>query len=297
MIAEPAKRLRELLALRARLFRLQPSRPLRTVRQAAAFVKERRMVMASGRSSLPSITEAIVGRHIRGSWMGDREVYRIHGITHRLRSLDLLAAPLILGKETLIDPSLAPAIARVASDTNRRREALRQLSPLARQLLARVETTGRVRMDHWGPPTRQARPARLVLERHLLVTSRDVHTERGYHTNILMPWRASAISKRFAAGRLTFEDAQDVLLLAAIRSAVIAPEREARRWFTFGTDRIAALLAEGRIQRLTIHGLPWLTFRPGRVPTRGPRARAQARARAMHRSCLMPGDAPARRRA
>lgn len=260
-MAEPAGRLRALLALRARLFRLGPSRPLRTVRQAAAFVKERRMVMASGRSGLPLITESIVGRHIRGSWMGDPEVYRIHGITHRLTSRDLLAVPLILGKETLIDSSLGPAIARIASDANRRQQALRQLTPLARQLLERVEVTGRVRMDRWGPPTRQARPARLLLERYLLVTGRDIHTERGYHTSIVMPWRASAISRRFAAAarRLTFEKAQDVLLLAAIRAAVIAPEREVRRWFAFGAGRIDALLAQGELQRLTVDGRAWLT--------------------------------------
>lgn len=260
-MVEPAGRLRELQALRARLFRLEPSRPLRTVRQAAAFVKERRMVMVSGRSSLPLMTEAIVGRHIRGSWMADPEVYRIHAITHRLTSRDLLTVPLILGKETLAISSLGPAIARIASDSDRRGEVLRRLTPLARQLLEQVERTGRVRMDRWGAPTRRARPARLLLERYLLVSSRDVHTERGYHTSIVMPWRASAIAKRFAvaARRLTFEKAQDAMLLAAIRSAVIAPEREVRRWFAVGAGRIDALLAQGALQRLTVGGRAWLT--------------------------------------
>ncbi|HET8680126.1 MAG TPA: hypothetical protein VFM39_08380 [bacterium] len=222
-------------------------------------MKERRMVMVSGRSSLPLMTEAIAGRHIRGSWMADPEVYRIHGIKRRLTSRDLLAVPLILGKETLVDSSLGPAIARVASDN--RGDVLRQLTPLARHLLEQVERTGRVRMDRWGAPTRRARPARLLLERHLLVTSQDIHTERGYHTSIVMPWRASAIATRFAvaARRLTSEKAQDALLLAALRSAVIAPEREARRWFAFGAGRIAALLAQGALQRLMVGGRAWLT--------------------------------------
>lgn len=254
-MAESA-RVRELLALQARIFRLQPSRPLRTARQAEAFVKERRVVMASGRSSLPLITEAIAGRHIRGSWMADAEVHRIYAITHRLTSRDVLAVPLVLGKETLIDSSLGPAIERIASDSNRRGEVLQRLTPLARQLLERVERTGRVRMDRWAPPTRRARPARLLLERHLLVASRDIHTERGYHTSIVTLWRASAIATRFAvaARRLTFEKAQDALLLAALRSAVIAPEREARRWFAFGAGRIDALLAQGALQRLMVGG-------------------------------------------
>lgn len=269
-MADSAGRLRELLMLRARLFRLEPSRPLRTVRQAAAFVKERRMVMVSGRSSLPLITEAIVGCHIRGSWMGDPEVYRIYRITRRLTGRDLLGVPLILGKETLMDSSLGPAIARIASDNDRRGQVLRQLTPLGRQLLEWVEETGRVRMDRWGPPTHQARPARLFLERHLLVTSRDVHTERGYHTSIVMPWRAGAIATRFAvaARRMMFENAQDVLLLAAIRSAVIAPEREVRRWFAFGAGRIDALVAQGELQRLTVGGRAWLTPMLGDGPGR-----------------------------
>lgn len=260
-MAESVRRLRERLAVRSRLLRLEPSRSLRTVRQAAAFVKERRMVMASGRSSLPLITEAIVGRQIRGSWMGDPEVYRIYEITRRLTSRNLLAVPLILGKETLVDSSLGPAIARIASDSDRRGQVLRQLTPLARRLLERVERTGRVRMDRWGPPTRLARPARLLLERHLLVTSRDVHTERGYHTSVVIPWRASPIAKRFAvaARRLTFDGAQDALLLTAIRSAVIAPEREVRRWFAFGGGGIDDLLAQRKLERLTVSGRAWLT--------------------------------------
>ena len=99
-------RLRSLLALRLRVHRLKPSRPLRTARQAAAFIRERGIVMATGRSSLPMLAEAIAGRRLKGSWMAHPEVYRIYDVLQRLSSRDALWVPLVLGKQAVIHPSL-----------------------------------------------------------------------------------------------------------------------------------------------------------------------------------------------
>src|SRR3972149_3340217 len=155
-----AQRFRELQSSRLTLHRLQPPRPLRDARATAAFVKERRIVMSTGRSSLPVLAEAIAGEPIAGSWMAHPAVYRIYHILGGLSRYNLPAAPLILGKETILDPSLGPAVERIAADPQRRPGARGQLSLLARRLLDEVEARGRVRMDQWDVPYREARRGR-----------------------------------------------------------------------------------------------------------------------------------------
>ena len=217
--------------------------------------------MESGASGLPVLAEAIVGRHLRGSWMADREVYRIYRVMNGVRRHGVVAAPLVLRKETLFVPTLGPAVERVAEDGTRCAQARATLPPLARRLLADVEWHGEIRMDRWLGPQADAGRARLLLVRLLLVWSRSFHTESGYHTAVVIPWRASAFSRRFArrAARLSYEEAARRLLLAGIRSAVIARERDIRRWFVFGSGPLDAMIDEGMIRRLQVGRLPWLT--------------------------------------
>ncbi len=108
--------LRTLHVRRLKTHRLQPSRPPRDARAAAAFVRERRVVLSTARSSLPMLAEAIAGEPIRGSWMAHPAVYRIYDILRGLRKYDLVTAPLVLAKETLLAPSLGPAVERMAVD-------------------------------------------------------------------------------------------------------------------------------------------------------------------------------------
>jgi hypothetical protein len=251
-IAPAHLHLDELEMLRLKLHRLSPARPLRSVTAATAFIRERHMVMSTGHASLPVLSEAIAGRHLPGSWMAHAEAARIYKILGRMARSPIVAAPIVLGKETLCDPSLGPAVERVAHDPRRRHMVLKALPPLARRLLATVEAEGQLRMDRWGAPTRNARPARLLLERQLLVTSSSLHTERGYHTSLVIPWALSTISQRVApqARKISFSDAEDQLLIAAVHAAVLAPEREVRRWFVFGGERIETLLAQEQLVRV-----------------------------------------------
>ncbi len=254
-----------LQARRLRLHGLHPSRPLRDARSAAAFVRERGVVMITGRSSLPVLSEAIAGRPVRGSWMAAPEVHRIYDIMQGLRRYDLVEVPLILGKAVLVNPALGPAVERIARDRGRRLRARGRLPPLARHLLEAVEAQGSVRMDSWGIRAARSRPARTQLERELLVAATGIHTEGGYHTVILRPWRSGRVAARFgrASRRLGYDEAADALLLAAVRSAVAAPEREARRWFPFSGDRIEALLDLRAIVRIREGRVPYLVVGEG----------------------------------
>jgi len=79
---------------------------------------------------------------------------------------------------------------------------------------------------------------------------------------VLKPWGAGGIASRFAgaAAALSLEDAREALLSAAVRSAVVAPEREVRRWFVFGEDGLEPLVARGLLRRLTDRRRNWITF-------------------------------------
>lgn len=222
------------------------------------------MVMSTGHSGLPVLAEAIAGRAIAGSWMASPEVYLIHKVLGSVRKYDVVASPLILGKETLFVPALGPAVERIASDPERIKKARKNLPPLARRLLEAVEAEGQVRMDRWGVPIARARPARVLLERALLVAGAEMHTEGGYHTSILRPWRAGAIAQRFArrATALSFEEACAALLRASVRSAVVAPEREVRRWFVFGAEALEALVARRGLRRFTVRRRVWISVGP-----------------------------------
>ncbi len=242
-----------LFALQLRRHRLHPSRPIRDVRGAVAFIRDRRIVLSTGNSSLPSLAEAIAGRPLRGSWMANPEGFRIYNILKKVyASRRIFSAPLILGKETLLDVSLGPHMVRIAADPRRREAVISRLPPLAQRLLKQVEEEGELQMDRLAVPTAPGRKARLLLERELLVVSRDLHTERGYHTAVVMPWSTSTDAARFArrAKHLTYEQACDALVLTGVRAAVIAPEREVRRWFVFGGERVQLLLDAGRLKRL-----------------------------------------------
>jgi len=264
--------LARLQALRLKSHRLVPSRPLRDAREAAAFIEARQMVMATAQTSLPSLAEVIAGRSLTGSWMAHPEAGRIYRILRQLIRSGVISVPLVLGKETLIDSSLGPAVERIATDRQRIAKVRMKLTPLAQRLLAAVEARGQVRMDDWGVPTQGARPARRLLERQLLVVGSSFHTESGYHTSLVVPWTTSEISKRFskAATRLSWAQAVDALILAGVRSAVLAPEREVRRWFVVDATGIDDLLTQEKLRRMADARTVYLTTGRARATIRKP---------------------------
>jgi hypothetical protein len=209
---------------------------IRTAQEAKAFIRERRIVLVTGRASVPNLAEAIAGRALKGSWMAHPECHRIWDILCALEREPFVTVPLILGKRTMLDPSLAPALERLVKHHGERARA--GLSKEGRALLRKVESRGRVRMDQ----TSGSRRARIELERAWLVRTREVHTERGSHASVLEPW-----NPRNGGG--TIEEAAATLVLAAARSAGRAPEREARRWFVYAGDAIDSLLQSNRLRR------------------------------------------------
>ncbi|HVH30390.1 MAG TPA: hypothetical protein VNA31_01810, partial [bacterium] len=74
----------ELQRRRLRLHRLAPSRPIRDVRSALAFIADRRIVLATGHSSLPCLAESISGRALVGSWMAEEAVVKAEVLANKI---------------------------------------------------------------------------------------------------------------------------------------------------------------------------------------------------------------------
>jgi len=238
-------------SIRARRHRLVPSAPLPTADDAAGFVREHAIVTLFGGSALPSLPAAIVGRPVRGVWWTDPEVRRILNVLTAIGPA-FEQAPFVLGKQTMFDPALGPPVQRIASNGSRREDAIAHLSRREHDLLDAVEESGKVRMDRWPAPTNAGRHARARLQVKLLVVATEFRNEHGHLSTIVRPWASSTIAKRYAdaAQRWSYEDATDTLIAASLHAAVVAPEREVRRWFVFGGDPADRLLATGRAERI-----------------------------------------------
>ncbi len=246
----------KVLALSARrreVFRLSPPRPLTSASEAMRFLRDRRIVMATGRSSLATMAQAIAGREVRGSWMADPSCHAVYDmLTQILSRAGVHELPLVQGKSVIFTNGLGAAIERVASDPDRRAAARLALSPSAAWLLGEVESAGELRMDSVPLPAKEGRTARTVLERELLVVGESLHTDRGYHTAVLRPWDSSPLAQRFSSkvDSLSLEKAQRALLEACLHSAIVAPEQEVLKWLAFAPQVVEDLVATGKVTRL-----------------------------------------------
>ena len=233
--------------MRRRERRIDPPAPLVDADAIVRFVDETGVVMASGKSSLPSLTEAIVGHTITGSWMADREVHRIYDLWVEAEGKGLASAPLAQGKQVFLRASLLPALAAIAGDPDRLARAVDGLKPLERQLYDAVVAGGDVRMDEWAQinlvKTSQARTARTRLAALSLVTGEELHTDAGYHTVVLRPAAHKRPTLKFAA-------ATRELMLAAVRACVLADAKEVRKWNDWSADALDALLDAGDVVAL-----------------------------------------------
>src|SRR5215813_7203692 len=92
----------------------------------------------------PSLTAMVAGTPIKGSWWGHPAGKRIFQVANALEDGgQVLFVPLLSAKVTLVHRRLWPALASVGES-----RAPWQMEPLAaraRELLAKVEQTGRVR--------------------------------------------------------------------------------------------------------------------------------------------------------
>ena len=246
-------RLDELGERRAYECRLTPDRALESLDEAEAFLRERGMLTRTADCALPSFFAACHEEPYRAGaggfaewpstkwpWFG--ELARRDGVylvnVHRGKSL-------LVTHEVarLLDPICRSEIARMeAADANWAR------------LLAHLAETGPALAEdlqaELGLKPNELKALRYPLERCGAIVRRGVvlDTPGGghVHTSALARWDQVFAGKADGGGLAD-------LLVAGVRAAVVAPEKELRTWFSwtwlFSPDLVDGLVAEGRLER------------------------------------------------
>ncbi|HTX00808.1 MAG TPA: hypothetical protein VMD59_18650 [Acidimicrobiales bacterium] len=244
--------------------RLEPDRALASLDEAAAFLADRGLLTIIPDSSLPSLFEACHeqpylpgGRgfaawpRTRWSWSGELArrpgvvVLKIH------RGKNLLISPRVLA---LVDPICRAELARMESETARdkpTRDLVRLLGHLAAVGPSSLESL----QAELELSARELRAIRSPAQRCGVVVARQVVTdgadpEGHVHSSELA--RFDQIVPDSQARRdptLALED----LVVAGVTAAVLAEERELRRWFSWSWylsgSLLEGLLAGGRLVR------------------------------------------------
>jgi hypothetical protein len=246
--------LEELEEQRAFLCRLTPERALESLEDAHEFLRDRGLLTRTDDSALPSFFGACheppyaTGSRGFGSWpatkypwyfalaaMPDVHELRVHNGKSILLSAETL--PLVDGicRAELERMSREPEWARL----------LDHLADAGPSTLEDLQT-------ELGLKPKELRSLRAPLERCGAIVSRSLRVDlpdgRHTHTSELLRYDQAQ------PDALTAEAGVDDLVVAAVRAAVVAPERElTRKWFSwrrrFPTDLVDRLVGEGRLER------------------------------------------------
>ena len=244
-------RLQELLERRAYACRLTPDRALESLDEAEAFLRDRGLLTRTTDCALPSLYDACheepyaAGKagfaqwpKTKWPWFGALEqrpgTYRLH--VHRGKHLlvtDAVAA--------ILDPICRSELARTEASDPRWALVLRHLAD------AGPSTTEDL-CTELGFKPKDLKKIRSPLERCGAVVTRwvDVHDA----TVELARWD-QVYTEPSASGGI-----RD-LVVAGVRAAVVAPEGELRRWFSWrwlwDDALVDTLVAEGRLERVDGH--------------------------------------------
>lgn len=183
------------------------------------------------------IVEWVLGERPRGTWWSHPRAKQAYDALVRLTDeTSLLSLKLVDGKQTLVHRRLWPALVRLQREPS----LWPPLSPGARALLGEVRARRELRTK--GKP-------RLELERALRVVATHVHTERGHHEVVLVPfedWVPDEVAAE--AATLSLEEATGQLRAAGYeptpkRGRTARPVTRSKAAVPKGTD---ARLAKGR---------------------------------------------------
>jgi hypothetical protein len=150
--------------------------------ETLAFVQRHGVVTLGRHATVPSLTEALAGEPVRGSWWSHKRGDRIFALLSSLMESGQVASVKLLdGKVTFVHRDRWPALYRVVTDRAFRDGRLATLSAAGKKLLARVEKAGELQVE--------AGAAKNELERSLLVHAEQEHTDAGHHATVMRTWR------------------------------------------------------------------------------------------------------------
>ena len=247
----------ELEERRAYECRLTPDRALETLDEAEEFLRDRGLLTRTADSALPSLFEACheepYARESPGfgqwpatkfPWFG-RLGARGHLILAVHRGKSLLVTDDVAA---LLDPICRAELARMAAAEKGWARLLEHLADAGPSELEDLQT-------ELALTPKELKSLRSPLERCGAVVARPLVYEKPHrHTSLLFRWDqaypepSGASDPRRALGDL---------LCASVRAAVVAPQRELARWFTwrwYWDDRLTDELVEsGRLVRVDGH--------------------------------------------
>jgi hypothetical protein len=247
----------ELEERRAHECRLRPDRALETLDDAEEFLRSRGLLTRAADSALPSLFEACHEQpYARGSpgfgqwpatkfpWFGrlGARGYVILAV-HRGKSLlvtDEIAA--------LLDPICRAELTRMEAADAGWARLLRHLADAGPSELEDLQT-------ELGLSPKELKQLRSPLERCGAIVARSVVYEEPHrHTSLLARWdQAHPEPSRTSDPRQALGD----LVCAGVRAAVVVPEREPARWFSWrwywDDGLLGELVAAGRLVRVEGH--------------------------------------------
>jgi hypothetical protein len=244
--------LRELQERRSYECRLTPDRALDSLDEAAEFLRDRGLLTRTADSTLPSLFEACHEEPYAAGTRGFASWPR----TKYLWSFELADRPgvyapklhrgktLYLSEEIarLADPICRAEIARMEGADAGWARLLRHLADAGPSTLEDIE-------NELGPTGKELKALRAPLERCGAIVARSLVFEPHRHTSVLARW-----DQVFAGGAAGEPDLAP-LVVAGVRAAVVVPEREPKRWFSWSwrwddglVDRLVGEERLGRVE-------------------------------------------------
>jgi hypothetical protein len=250
----------ELLARRAFHCRLTADRALGTLDEAEAFLRDRGLLTRTGDCALPSLYEAChedpykPGSPGFATWPATKWPW-----FGELGERGYLIAAVHKGKNLLVTGEVADMLDPICRTEITR---MRAADPGWRRLLDHLADAGPASLDDLRTElllSRQELNAlRGPLERSgaILARSQEVTAGAGHlHSSELIRWDQAHPAP--SGNLIDPHRALAYLIAAGVRAAVVAPERELHRWFSWRwywtDDLVDSLVADGRLRRIGGH--------------------------------------------
>lgn len=245
-------RLQELQERRAYECRLTPGRALKSLDEAEEFLRDRGLLTRTPDCALPSLFEAChedpyaPGSLGFGQWPATKWPWfgELGGLGHAILKVHLGKSILVTSEvEALLDPVCRSELSRMERE---RPEWARLLGHLAEAGPSEVDDL----LVELGLKPKELKELRSPLERcGALVSRQVVHatSDGGHvHTSELARWDQVHPEPSGRGGPAE-------LVVAGVRAAVVAPETDVRRWFSWSwlleRDTLERLVHEGRLWR------------------------------------------------
>jgi hypothetical protein len=245
---------------RAQDCRLTADRALQSIDEAEAFLRDRGLLTRTADSSLPSLYEACHEEEYKpgsggfGAWPRTKWPWFGH-----LAERGYLIVAVHRGKNVLVTHEVAALLDPICrAEIERTRAA----APDWDRLLDHLASAGpssledlRVELDLKPKELKDARSplerCGAIVSRSLAVTGGEAHT----HSSVLARWD-HVFSGSGDVG-VDLHQAFQELLVAGVRAAVVAPEAELKRWFSWqwywDDSLVDDLVREGRLRRVDGH--------------------------------------------